>query len=130
MTQESKKQKNTNIDNFKLGTSGAVSQEKGACEGLRVDMSGVNGCSEDAPGPSRGCAADVEGAAARPEEVGAGSGVLFADVNLLREEREKEKAMKNSLSLSFKNNILRTEAEHPGPNESGKENNLCGKPQD
>jgi len=114
-----KREKNTNIDNFKLG----LPEEEEGCSKLRVDLPGCNelrvdlpGCSEQeawgACAASQGCQATVgdcdQDLDLDPVRAGEGSGILHADVNLLTEQIQNEKAMKPSLSLTFKNNIART----------------------
>jgi len=124
-TQGARKEKNTNIDNFKLGfqqpnnstdSCAETCQDKLTLDTCASATAGaVGGAVEDAGGccvalPKElgpECKDDIESSGIPPLVVGNGTGVLFDDVNVLNVKTEIEKTSKPKLSLSFKNNILR-----------------------
>jgi len=143
--QEERREKNTNIDNFKLGFS--EPDQGGSCQGKQNNscQGGLRVALEPEPGNScRAAVAEDEAGAAicgaaaacqamedtdEDEMIGNGSGVLHSDINLLQREIQKEKAIKEKITLSFKNNISRAETgskpeenEDPGPSCSSYKN--------
>merc|ERR1740128_281630 len=136
IVQEERKEKNTNIDNFKLGHSepdqgdSCQGKQNNSCHGgLRVALEPElgNSCRATVAEDASSCQAMKD--SDEDEMIGNGSGVLHSDINLLQREIQKEKAIKEKITLSFKNNISRAETgskpeenEDPGPSCSSYKN--------